>query len=148
MTIVDLDLDGVPDSLDNCPLAFNPDQSDVDGDGIGDACDITIVDTVILADDGQFLGVINDNPFDTDSIANQFGTYGSPFSSLSIWNEFGTYGSNFAVLSPFNDFTATPPQIYEGNVFIAYLTTNTFKIPRIDPNDLAIVVGRPEEVRE
>jgi len=35
----DGDGDGVPDSVDNCPLDYNPDQTDTDGDGIGDACD-------------------------------------------------------------------------------------------------------------
>src|SRR5206468_6083055 len=31
--------DGIPDSQDNCPTVFNPNQQDTDGDGIGDACD-------------------------------------------------------------------------------------------------------------
>lgn len=35
----DSDGDGVPDSSDNCPSAFNPGQADTDGDGQGDACD-------------------------------------------------------------------------------------------------------------
>jgi hypothetical protein len=35
----DRDGDGVPDTVDNCPDAFNPDQRDSDGDGIGDVCD-------------------------------------------------------------------------------------------------------------
>jgi hypothetical protein len=35
----DTDLDGIDDAIDNCPLDFNPDQSDVDEDGHGDACD-------------------------------------------------------------------------------------------------------------
>lgn len=35
----DGDRDGVPDSLDNCLNNSNPDQTDTDGDGQGDACD-------------------------------------------------------------------------------------------------------------
>jgi hypothetical protein len=35
----DADNDGIPDSSDNCPDRFNPDQSDQDGDGLGDICD-------------------------------------------------------------------------------------------------------------
>lgn len=34
----DTDLDGVSDSLDNCPVTWNGDQTDTDGDGTGDAC--------------------------------------------------------------------------------------------------------------
>ena len=34
------DCDGIYDPMDNCPEAFNPDQADTDGDGIGDVCDL------------------------------------------------------------------------------------------------------------
>jgi hypothetical protein len=42
----DLDNDGVPDDADNCPATPNPNQSDVDGDGVGDACDDSDTDGV------------------------------------------------------------------------------------------------------
>lgn len=39
----DRDHDGVPDYKDNCPDVYNPDQADVDHNGIGDACQKTPV---------------------------------------------------------------------------------------------------------
>ncbi len=35
----DIDDDGIPDTLDNCPYTFNTDQNDEDVDGFGDLCD-------------------------------------------------------------------------------------------------------------
>jgi hypothetical protein len=35
----DTDEDGITDDSDNCPSVPNPDQTDTDGDGFGDACD-------------------------------------------------------------------------------------------------------------
>jgi hypothetical protein len=35
----DFDGDGIADDQDNCPSNSNPDQSDLDTDGIGDVCD-------------------------------------------------------------------------------------------------------------
>jgi hypothetical protein len=39
-TASDADSDGVPDVYDNCPTTPNPSQSDCDGDGSGDTCEI------------------------------------------------------------------------------------------------------------
>ncbi len=38
VAVDDRDGDRVPDPLDNCPDKANTDQSDIDGDGVGDAC--------------------------------------------------------------------------------------------------------------
>jgi len=38
----DVDGDGIPDSSDNCPLVYNPDQADSNHDGVGDACERTV----------------------------------------------------------------------------------------------------------
>ena len=48
----DADCDGISDAQDNCPEAYNPFQTDGDGDGIGDVCDPpTLVGEEILQDD-------------------------------------------------------------------------------------------------
>jgi len=46
--LVDSDGDGVPNYQDNCPNTHNPDQVDVDEDGIGDTCDDLLIQTVNL----------------------------------------------------------------------------------------------------
>jgi hypothetical protein len=38
--LLDVDGDGVVDSVDNCPAVGNPDQANEDGDGAGDECDL------------------------------------------------------------------------------------------------------------
>jgi len=37
----DFDADGILDLVDNCPLDPNADQTDSDGDTLGDACDVS-----------------------------------------------------------------------------------------------------------
>jgi len=37
---IDTDSDRISDKEDNCPDVYNPDQTDTDGDGVGDVCDL------------------------------------------------------------------------------------------------------------
>lgn len=43
----------------------------------------------LYSPNGQFRGDLNSNPFDPDSVSNQFGPYGNPFSPDSVNNPFG-----------------------------------------------------------
>lgn len=40
-TCKDTDNDGLPNGIDNCPNTANADQADTDGNGVGDACDLS-----------------------------------------------------------------------------------------------------------
>jgi hypothetical protein len=50
----------------------------------------------IIAPDGQYLGNLNNNRFDPNSVANPYGQYGSRFSPDSINNPYGTYGNPYS----------------------------------------------------
>jgi hypothetical protein len=96
----------------------------------------------IFADDGKFLGKISASKFTSDSIANEYGPYGSSYSPTSIFNVNGVYGSQFSVLSPFNTVATRPPVLFNGQTPFAFLTVNTARNPRVDANFVRRCVGR------
>ncbi|PIF46589.1 hypothetical protein CLU96_3627 [Chryseobacterium sp. 52] len=79
----------------------------------------------------QYLGCLNCDTFDKNSIWNTYGDYGNVSSSKSIWNSYGNYGSSYSTYSPWSSYASYPPAIVdqEGN-FYGYLTLNTFKSDR------------------
>ena len=69
----------------------------------------------LVSPDGTYLGNLNNNQFDPNSVANPFGKYGSKFSPNSINNQFGTYGSPFSNKSPHNPYATQSPYIFSPN---------------------------------
>ena len=78
----------------------------------------TLAQTPILVDpsNGKFLGNLNNNPYDINSVSNPYGRYSSP-SPDSIKNPYGIYGSPYSPKSPNNSYAMGAPQIriYEGS---------------------------------
>lgn len=81
---------------------------------------------------GIYLGCLTCSRFDSDSVCNSFGEYGSSFSSSSIWNSYGTYGSTYEPYSPWNTYSSSGPGIFstDGLTFYGYFTTNSYMANR------------------
>jgi hypothetical protein len=78
-----------------------------------------------------FLGCLNCNTYTSNSIWNEYGTYGNHYSITSIWNEYGTYGSTYSSLSPWNSYASDPPVVVDENGnFYGYLTINIYNSQR------------------
>ena len=67
----------------------------------------------IIAADGQYLGRLSANPYDSDSVSNPYGQYGSPYSPTSINNPYSQYGSPYSPISPNNPYATKPPILCE-----------------------------------
>lgn len=91
---------------------------------------------IIVGDKGEYLGLISSDALNAKSILNDVGTYGSDVSPKSILNDVGKYGSDVSPESAFNDIATSPPKIFLDGKFVAYLTKNELKSPRIDPDVL------------
>ena len=91
---------------------------------------------IIVADDYNYtyLGELTTNTYDSDSIFNEYGTYGSKYGSKSIWSKYGTYGSEYSSYSPFNPYAFSPPMIVDGDYnVVGRLTVNEYMTGAISP---------------
>ena len=61
---------------------------------------------------GKYLGSLSATPYDSDSVNNPYGRYGSEYSQVSINNPYGQYGSPYSNDSANNPYATNPPPIY------------------------------------
>jgi len=90
---------------------------------------------------GVFLGNVNRNRFDVNSLVNQYGQHGSRFAAESIFNKYSQYGSPYGSESPYNKFSTTPPVFVKDGKSLGYLTVNQYLTPRLDPDDFITWLG-------
>lgn len=81
------------------------------------------------SDNNTFLGCLNCSSYDSNSICNEYGTYGNSYSSYSIWNDYGTYGNSYSSYSPWNDYSSNGPKIVDKNGnYYGRFTINTYSL--------------------
>ena len=99
-----------------------------------EVCPVVNGAKLIAQDDkNTYIGEIK-NSYASDSIFNEYGTYGSEYSSNSIWNEYATFGSEYSSYSPFNEYSSIPPMMIKDGKIIGYLTANKSIGASISPN--------------
>ena len=96
-------------------------------------------DAQVLADDGTFLGDLT-NRFGLKSIGNDVGQHGSTVATKSMYNTVGQYGGSVGQYSPFNEVCTHPPKLLFHGEFVCFVTVNTTKSPRVNPDVLRVAV--------
>lgn len=93
-----------------------------------------------------YLGCLNCNNYDQNSIWNEYGNYGNSYNSNSIWNSYGTYGNKYNSYSPWNSYSNDPPVVVDmqGN-FYGYFTVNVYKPNRAE-FDLVLLIYEYHEL--
>jgi hypothetical protein len=92
----------------------------------------------VFSTDGEYLGNVNNNRYDPNSVANPYGRYGSKYSSESINNPYGRYGSKYSSEGAANPYGSTEsPRIYDrdGN-YLGRINQNSY-----DPESVANPYG-------
>lgn len=62
---------------------------------------------------GKYLGNLNSNQYDPNSVSNPYGQYGSKYSADSINNPYGQYGSPYSPNSATNPYATQSPIIVD-----------------------------------
>lgn len=98
----------------------------------------------LYSNDGkQYLGKLVTNKYDSDSIWNSYGDYGSKYNSNSIWNSYGDYGSKYSNTSAFNEHASKPPKIVDDNGdVVGYLTTNKYITGGVTIEQLSLILDK------
>ncbi len=92
---------------------------------------------------GVFLGLLSSDRYDSKSITNPHGAYGSSWEVHSIYNPHGLYGGSHGMYSPYNTFCLKPPIIFYQEQPVLVVTRNPYartdELSVVDPDLLTEV---------
>lgn len=75
-----------------------------------------------------YLGCLSCNSYNSESVLNSYGSYGSAYSATSIFNAYSEYGSPYSAYSACNPYASDPPVIVDGaGKYYGRLTVNTYR---------------------
>ena len=77
-----------------------------------------------------FLGCMNCSSYDTGSVCNSYGEYGSSYRINSIWNTYSTFGNSYNLSSPWNAYSvdiSVPVIVDRNGNFYGYFTINSYR---------------------
>jgi hypothetical protein len=78
-----------------------------------------------------FLGCLTCSEYDSKSLRNTYGNFGSRYSSTSIANSYGAYGSKYSSEGACNPYGSNPPVIVDGaGNYYGELTMNRYSAKR------------------
>ena len=110
------------------------------GASYGAAAPVTASKLMIFggADHQTYLGCLNCGQYDSDSISNAYGSFGSSYSSTSVHNAYSDFGSAYSQYSACNEYATDPPVIVDANgTFYGRLTLNKYNAQQTrNPNVL------------
>jgi len=69
----------------------------------------------VFAEDTKYLGNLNSNPYDENSINNPYSDIANPYSDDSLTNPYSTYNDPYSDSSINNPYATDAPKIYSDN---------------------------------
>jgi len=86
---------------------------------------LALMPTLICA--GIFIGHLNTDAYDPDSVNNPYGIFGDSYSPLCIYNEYGRYGNPYSNYSVSNPYATQAPRLYDQyGTYLGKFSANTY----------------------